>query len=82
MGNININSPYALYYLITVMSHFGLLITAAFFGNAAYRDFKENTYGGGNFLLNRLLWTALAVILLIDKNTDDNIIYVTADKDK
>ncbi len=45
VGNININSPYALYYLITVMSHFGLLITTAFFGNAAYRDFKENTYG-------------------------------------
>jgi ABC-2 type transport system permease protein len=45
VGNININSPYAFYYLITVMSHFGLLITAAFFGNAAYRDFKENTYG-------------------------------------
>jgi hypothetical protein len=45
VGNININSPYALYYLITVMSHFGLLITTSFFGNAAYRDFKENTYG-------------------------------------
>ncbi len=45
VGNININSPYALYYLITVMSHFGLLITTAFFGNSAYRDFKENTYG-------------------------------------
>jgi ABC-2 type transport system permease protein len=44
VGNININSPYALYYLITVMSHFGLLITTAFFGNAAYRDFKENTF--------------------------------------
>ncbi len=44
VGNININSPYALYYLITVMSHFGLLVTIAFFGNAAYRDFKENTY--------------------------------------
>ena len=44
VGNININSPYALYYLITVMSHFGLLITTAFFGNSAYRDFKENTY--------------------------------------
>ncbi len=45
VGNININSPYALYYLITVMSHIGLLITTAFFGNSAYRDFKENTYG-------------------------------------
>jgi ABC-2 type transport system permease protein len=44
VGNININSPYAFYYLITVMSHFGLLITTAFFGNSAYRDFKENTY--------------------------------------
>ncbi len=45
VGSININSPFALYYLITVMSHFGLLITTAFFGNSAYRDFKENTYG-------------------------------------
>lgn len=45
VGNININSPYALYYLVTVMSHFGLLVTTAFFGNAAYRDFKTNTYG-------------------------------------
>jgi ABC-2 type transport system permease protein len=44
IGNINANAPYVLYYLITLMSHFGLLITAAFFGKAAYRDFKENTY--------------------------------------
>ena len=44
VGNLNANAPYVLYYLITVMSHFGLLITAAYFGNAAYRDFKENTY--------------------------------------
>ncbi len=44
MGNINANAPYVLYYLITLMSHFGLLITAAFFGKAANRDFKENTY--------------------------------------
>ena len=45
VGNVNINSPFALYYLITVISYFGLLITTSFFGNAAYRDFKENTYG-------------------------------------
>jgi hypothetical protein len=45
VGNININSPYAMYYLITVISLFGLPITTSFFGNAAYRDFKENTYG-------------------------------------
>jgi ABC-2 type transport system permease protein len=44
IGNINANAPYVLYYLITLMSHFGLLITAAFFSKAAYRDFKENTY--------------------------------------
>lgn len=45
IGIINANSPYVLYYMITIMSHCGLLITAAFFGNAAYRDFKENTHG-------------------------------------
>lgn len=44
IGNINANAPYALFYLITMMSHFGLLITAAYFGNAAHRDFKESTY--------------------------------------
>jgi len=45
IGNINANAPYVLFILITMMSYFGLLITCAFFGNAAYRDFKENTYG-------------------------------------
>ncbi len=43
VGNIDANAPYALFYLITLMSHFGILITAAFFAGAAFRDFKENT---------------------------------------
>ncbi|MCK5057571.1 MAG: hypothetical protein KAT34_12995, partial [Candidatus Aminicenantes bacterium] len=42
VGNVNADAPYVLYYLITVASHFGILITAAFFTNAAFRDFKEN----------------------------------------
>ena len=45
VGNVNANAPFALYYLITFLSHYGLLITAAFFGKAAYRDFNEKTYG-------------------------------------
>ena len=40
VGNVNANAPYALYYLITFLSHYGVLITAAFFGKAAHRDFK------------------------------------------
>lgn len=45
IGNINANAPYAIFYLISIISNYGLLITVAFFGGAAYRDFKENTHG-------------------------------------
>jgi len=44
VGNVYANAPFALYYLITMISHFGILITSAFFGSAAYRDFKENIH--------------------------------------
>ena len=44
VGSIHANAPYILYYLITMISHIGILITAAYFGNAAYRDFKDNTH--------------------------------------
>ena len=44
IGNINANAPFAIHYLILLLTNFGLLITALIFGNAAYRDFKENTY--------------------------------------
>ncbi|MFC2155347.1 ABC transporter permease [Acidobacteriota bacterium] len=44
VGNVNADAPYALFYLITVASHFGILITAAFFANSAFRDFKENSH--------------------------------------
>ncbi len=44
VGSIHANAPYILYYLITMLSHIGILITAAYFGNAAYRDFKNNTH--------------------------------------
>jgi ABC-2 type transport system permease protein len=44
-GNIHANAPYALHMMVILFTNFGLLITAAFFGGAAYRDFKANTYG-------------------------------------
>ena len=44
VGSVNANAPYVLYYLISMMSHIGILITAAYFGSAAFRDFKENTH--------------------------------------
>jgi len=43
-GNINANAPYAIHYFITFLSNYGILIASAFFGNAAYRDYKENTF--------------------------------------
>ncbi|MCP4154536.1 MAG: hypothetical protein GY757_42830 [bacterium] len=43
-GSIHANAPYVLFYLITMFSNLGILITSAFFGYAAFRDFKENTH--------------------------------------
>jgi len=45
IGNINANSPFAIHYLIILLSNYGLIFIALIFGNAAYRDFKENTSG-------------------------------------
>ncbi|MBU8871957.1 MAG: hypothetical protein KOO60_13905, partial [Gemmatimonadales bacterium] len=39
-GNIEADAPYAIYYYITMLSTFGLIIAMAWFGNAASRDFK------------------------------------------
>ena len=44
VGSIHANAPFVLYYLITMMSHIGILITAAYFGHASYRDFKDSTH--------------------------------------
>jgi len=41
VGNVNENSPYALANYVTTLSIFGLLIAAAFFNNAALRDYKH-----------------------------------------
>ena len=43
-GNIHANAPFAIHYLIMFLTNYGVIITAAFFGQSAYRDFKENTY--------------------------------------
>ncbi len=43
-GNVLANAPFVLYTLITVLSYFGIIITAGMMGNAAYRDFEQGTY--------------------------------------
>ena len=44
VGSIHANAPFVIHYLITMMSHIGIFITAAYFGHAAYRDFRDNTF--------------------------------------
>ena len=41
VGNVNENSPFVLANYVTTLSIFGLLIAAAFFNNAALRDYKH-----------------------------------------
>lgn len=43
-GNIEADAPFALFYYITLLSTFGLLIAMAWFGNAASRDFRHKAY--------------------------------------
>ncbi|MCP4215759.1 MAG: ABC transporter permease, partial [bacterium] len=43
-GSVNVNAPFVLYWLYTGMTLFCILVTSTYFGNAAYRDFKENVY--------------------------------------
>lgn len=50
VGNVNENSPFVLTNYVTVLSVFGLLIAAAFFNNAALRDYK--------YEFNEILFTA------------------------
>ncbi len=40
VGNVNRNSPYTLTIYVAVLSIFGLLMAAAFFNNAALRDYR------------------------------------------
>ncbi|WP_339608235.1 M1 family aminopeptidase [uncultured Roseivirga sp.] len=42
VGNVNRNAPYIITTFVTVLSVFGLLIAAAFFNNAALRDYSHN----------------------------------------
>lgn len=39
-----LNSPYILFFLINITTTLGILITAAYFGKAAHRDFKYHTH--------------------------------------
>jgi hypothetical protein len=69
---ILVNAPYALTVLITILGCFGLLVTAAVAGRAAYEDFDHRTepffftapirkidYLGGRFL------AAMAILLIV-----------------
>lgn len=44
VGSVQVNAPFVLFYLITMMSNVGILITAATFGNTACKDFRTNTH--------------------------------------
>ncbi len=50
VGNVKENSPFVLANYVTTLSIFGLLIAAAFFNNAALRDYKHE--------FNEILFTA------------------------
>ena len=43
-GKLFANSSYLLYALISGTSFYGLLVVAAVMGNAAYQDFRYNTF--------------------------------------
>lgn len=71
-GKVMINSPYSLQQFITLLSYFGLLVTAAVSGQAVYQDFhagchpffftapiSERQYLAGRFL------GAFAVVLIV-----------------
>jgi len=49
IGNINKNSPYVITNFVSILSIFGLLMAAAFFNNAALRDYK---YGFNEILFS------------------------------
>ena len=44
VGSVQANAPYVLHHLITILSSIGIFIAAAYFGNAACKDFKENSH--------------------------------------
>ena len=71
-GKVLSNSPYALSVVISLLSYFGLLVTSAIMGKAAFQDFESNShsffftspiskasYLGGRFL------AALLVLIVI-----------------
>ncbi len=43
-GNIEADAPYALYHFIAILSTFGVLIVATWFGDAAGRDYRDGMY--------------------------------------
>jgi ABC-2 type transport system permease protein len=43
-GNVYVNSPHTLMMLITAISIFGVIVSAALFGNAAHRDYETGMH--------------------------------------
>ncbi|HSG29157.1 MAG TPA: hypothetical protein VLA34_11805, partial [Candidatus Krumholzibacterium sp.] len=43
-GNIQADAPYGLYLYVTILSAFGLMVAASWFGDAASRDFRLGTH--------------------------------------
>lgn len=41
IGNIAVNPPFAIYYLITYLTNFALIFTLAYISGAAFRDFRN-----------------------------------------
>src|SRR4029453_10973415 len=75
-GKVMVNSPYTLAAMISTVSYFALLVTAALAGQAVHQDFHHGTYpllftaplSRGAYLGGRLL-AALAVLVIIQAST-------------
>nr|APZ78725.1 membrane protein [Myxococcus sp.] len=70
---VRVNGPYTVHNFVTVLSHYGLLMVAAIFGQAAYQDFGHNTWmliftkkvKKGPYLLGRFLGAYVFSALLM-----------------
>src|SRR5215471_623289 len=69
-GKVNINSPYTLSAMISLLSYFGLLIVSAITGRAAFQDFDTGTHSffftspisKGTYLVGRF---AASIVILV-----------------
>ena len=69
-GKTLVNSPFVICWLTSVLSYFGLLVTAAIMGNAVYQDFHYRTHmffftapiRKFDYLLGRFLGAALVLM--------------------